>query len=221
MPLWPGGTTPWRMASAARATSQPSSPRHAQLLAQQYLRPFVSCGCVQAAGSSLLAKLASLLAADALRLAGLTDVGASIVLPSATGLALMLTLRELANRHPAGARHVIWPRIDQKTCLKCITAAGLVPVVIENQLASSRDQLTTDLDAIASAVQRLGSDSVLCVLTTTSCFAPRAADDVVAVAKLCAQQGAPWPHCLVMCSKSCLQSCLPAAERGRSCAAPL
>lgn len=29
--------------------------------------------------------------------------------------------------------------------------------------------------------------SVLCVLTTTSCFAPRAADDVEAVARLCKQ----------------------------------
>lgn len=29
----------------------------------------------------------------------------------------------------SGRRHVIWSRIDQKTCLKAITAAGLVPEV--------------------------------------------------------------------------------------------
>lgn len=135
-----------------------------------------------------------------MRLAGLADIGASIVIPAATGLALTLALRELANRHPSRAQHVVWPRIDQKTCLKCITAAGLIPVVVDCQLAAGSDELTTDLDAVSSAVQRLGPDAVLCVLTTTSCFAPRAADDVVAVARLCAQQGAPlW---LLQCNVS-------------------
>ena len=208
--------------------------------------------CPQAAGSSLLAKLTNILASDALRLAGLTDVGACIVIPAATGLALTLTLLELANQHPTKARHVLlntvskfrrqaslvettlfaaqhthasrcaaralvqchgcgpvfathlavcsalltwrqvcrhvlWPRVDQKTCLKCITAAGLTPVCIPCQL--SGDELSADLQALEAKAAELGHENVLCVLATTSCFAPRAADDVVAIAKFCARTG--------------------------------
>ena len=36
------------------------------------------------------------------------------------------------------------------------------------------------MQAIRREVERLGADAIACVVTTTSCFAPRAADDVVA-----------------------------------------
>ena len=52
-------------------------------------------GGAQAAGSSLLARLANLLVQDALGLAGMADVGAVTVLPLATGMALTLTLLAL------------------------------------------------------------------------------------------------------------------------------
>ena len=58
----------------------------------------------QAAGSSLLARLVNLLVADALGRAGLADLGASAVLPLATGMALTLTLLALRPLRPAGAR---------------------------------------------------------------------------------------------------------------------
>lgn len=87
-------------------------------------------------------------------------------------------------------RYVIWSRIDQKTCLKAILAANLEPVVIA--LRREGDQLVTDTAAVQGAIGRLGADNVVCVTTTTSCFAPRAADDVVAVAKMCA--AAEVPH---------------------------
>ena len=44
---------------------------------------------------------------------------------------------------PVACRFAIWSRIDQKTCLKAITAACLVPVVIE--LVLQGDELRTDL----------------------------------------------------------------------------
>jgi O-phosphoseryl-tRNA(Sec) selenium transferase, SepSecS len=31
-------------------------------------------------------------------------------------------------------RYVLWPRIDQKTCLKAIVSAGYEPVPVANQL---------------------------------------------------------------------------------------
>ncbi len=52
------------------------------------------------------------------------------ILPLATGMAMAMTLLAIKGRRPAGARHVLWSRIDQKTCLKAITAAGLQPVVV-------------------------------------------------------------------------------------------
>jgi O-phospho-L-seryl-tRNASec:L-selenocysteinyl-tRNA synthase len=48
------------------------------------------------------------------------------VLPLATGMALTQTLLAAAGQRGPGARHVVWSRIDQKTCLKAITAANLV-----------------------------------------------------------------------------------------------
>ena len=59
---------------------------------------------MQAAGSSLLARLANLLVADALARAGLGDLGGATVLPLATGMALTLTLLALRPLRPAGAR---------------------------------------------------------------------------------------------------------------------
>lgn len=51
---------------------------------------------------------------------------------------------------------------------------GFKPVVIENVLEG--DELRTDVREVEEQIQRLGPDSVACVLTTTSCFAPRAYD---------------------------------------------
>uniref|UniRef100_A0A383VZ09 O-phosphoseryl-tRNA(Sec) selenium transferase n=1 Tax=Tetradesmus obliquus TaxID=3088 RepID=A0A383VZ09_TETOB len=86
-------------------------------------------------------------------------------------------------------RYVVWSRIDQKTCLKAITAANLVPIVVE--LLQQGDHLVTDVAGMQQAVERLGPANVAAVVTTTSCFAPRASDDVVAVAKLCSKLGVP------------------------------
>lgn len=142
---------------------------------------------MQAAGSSLLVKLTNILTKHALLLAGMGEVKAVTVLPVATGMAITLTLLALKTKRPQTAKFVLWPRIDQKTCLKAVVSAGLQPVVIENLLVG--DQLSTDVHGIEAQVEKLGADNILCVVTTTSCFAPRGADDLVAVAKLCSSSG--------------------------------
>eukprot|EP00198_Chlamydomonas_reinhardtii_P004643 XP_001693979.1 selenocysteine synthase [Chlamydomonas reinhardtii] len=151
----------------------------------------------KAAGSSLLAALTAALAGDALRIAGMTGVGPVTVLPLATGMSLTLTLLALrvaeadggAGLPAADPDVVVWSRVDQKTCLKAVTAAGLTPHVV--QLRRQGDQLVTDMEALAAALQHYGRRRVLAVVTTTSCFAPRAPDDVVGVARLCAGAGVP------------------------------
>ena len=51
---------------------------------------------------------------------------------------------------------------------------GFIPVVIENQL--EEDELCTDLEALSNKVEELGPQNILCVMSTTSCFAPRIPD---------------------------------------------
>ena len=84
-------------------------------------------------------------------------------------------------------RYVLWPRIDQKTCLKAITSANLE--IIPLAIVLNGDELHTDMAAIQQEIDRLGPDSIVCIVTTNSCFAPRAADSVVEVAKLCQTLG--------------------------------
>ena len=142
---------------------------------------------MQAAGSSLLVKLTNILTKHALMVAGMLDVKAVTVLPVATGMAITLTLLAMKTARPKTARYVLWPRIDQKTCLKAVVSAGLEPIVIQNLLLG--DQLSTDMDAIVAQIELLGADNIVCVVSTTSCFAPRGADKVVEIAKLCSSSG--------------------------------
>lgn len=57
-------------------------------------------------------------------------MASSVVLPAATGVAMMMVLLALRPMRP-GARFVVWSRIDQKTCLKAILSAGLEVCVVE------------------------------------------------------------------------------------------
>lgn len=70
----------------------------------------------KAAGSSLLAKLTALLAADALEVAGLREVGAALVVPLATGMAITATLLALRGMVPPTARWVVWGNIRNRSC---------------------------------------------------------------------------------------------------------
>lgn len=47
------------------------------------------------------------------------------------------------------------------------------------------DELRTDLVQIEESIRQHGASNVLCVMTTTSCFAPRGCDRVVQVAEMC------------------------------------
>ncbi|KAK7198492.1 SLA/LP autoantigen-like protein [Novymonas esmeraldas] len=102
-------------------------------------------------------------------------------------------------------RYVIWPRIDQKTALKCIDAAGLVPVPVQLRPAPSPSAsapasssssslfLECRVEDVAAAVDAVGGPAaVVCVLSTTSCFAPRLPDDTVAMARYCKSAGLPY-----------------------------
>lgn len=149
----------------------------------------------KAAGSSLMVQLTNALAKDILREAGLRSIASALVLPVATGMSLTLVLLTLREQKPH-AKYVIWPRIDQKSCFKSMLSAGLTPLVLENTLEgggdgdsnSSGGQLRTDMDGMQQLIQAHGSDAILAVMSTTSCFAPRGYDNVEAIAQLCHAQ---------------------------------
>lgn len=127
-----------------------------------------------------------------------------MVVPLATGMAISLTLLTLKQQHDAkfasvedyqiDARNhyvVFWPRIDQKSCLKSIHTSGFRPIPMPMKLDG--DELQTDLEALENALRAHTTtypNACVVVMTTTSCFAPRAPDRVVDVAKLCVKYNA-------------------------------
>ena len=58
-----------------------------------------------------------------------------------------------------------------------LSLSGFQPVVVENVLEG--DELRTDVTAVEEEIRNLGAETVACVFTTTSCFAPRAYDKCV------------------------------------------
>jgi len=135
----------------------------------------------KAAGSSLLVVLTSSLSLHALRLSGLKSIRRCLVLPLATGMSMTLCLLALRKKSPL-RRYVIWPRIDQKSCLKGMVTAGLTPLVVQPVVKG--DELVTDVQEIGRLLALHGKE-VLCVISTTSCFAPRIPDAVDQIASLC------------------------------------
>ncbi|XP_067123311.1 O-phosphoseryl-tRNA(Sec) selenium transferase isoform X1 [Centruroides vittatus] len=142
----------------------------------------------KAAGSSLVNKLANSFMLDVLKTYGAPSTSSCFIVPLATGMSITLCLLALRSKR-LKARYVIWPRIDQKSCFKCILTAGFEPIIIENKL--NNDELQTDVEKIEERLRVLGSESVACVLSTTSCFAPRTPDDLADVGKLCAKYDVP------------------------------
>jgi O-phospho-L-seryl-tRNASec:L-selenocysteinyl-tRNA synthase len=138
----------------------------------------------KAAGSSLMAQLTNLLVLDAMKIAGLIEVKAALTMPLATGMSIGLALLGLRLhwKSDPSKRIVLWSRIDQKSCLKAIVTAGFEVVPVPLKLYG--DELQTDLAAFEALLDEHG-DRVFACVTTTSCFAPRAPDDVEGVARLC------------------------------------
>ena len=77
---------------------------------------------------------------------------------------------------------VLWMRIDQQSVPKAVQMAGLTLLPIEPLLRG--DALESNLELLEQYICVL-RDRVLCVISTTSCFAPRLPDRVVQIAELC------------------------------------
>lgn len=209
----------------------------------------------KSAGSSVLQKLVHHLAKDAVERMGLRfgEQGDLLIMPICTGMGLMMALGTLRNKKKE-AKKVIFLRVDQKSCLKSISAAGLQPIVIhtkpcvssphpnpessgqnrdsiktleQRELKTNPDAepsegktansdhlhrnltvpaLETDLSSLEDLLKNSEQGEFLCIMSNTSCFAPREPDDVIAVGKLARKFG--LFHIVnnaygVQCSKTC------------------
>jgi O-phospho-L-seryl-tRNASec:L-selenocysteinyl-tRNA synthase len=143
----------------------------------------------KASGSSLINILANSLTLDLIQSIGAPNTRSCFVVPMATGMSLVLCLLTLRQSRP-NAKYVLWPRIDQKSCFKCIITAGFIPVIIDNKI-SDNDSLVTNIELINEKINELENENIVCILTTTSCFAPRNADDLETISKLCLDRDIP------------------------------
>ncbi len=81
---------------------------------------------------------------------------------------IRLTLKTWQQIRAVTLFSILW----QSVLSNCFT--GFEPVVVENVLEG--DELRTDLEAVERKIKELGAENVLCVHSTTSCFAPRVPD---------------------------------------------
>ena len=148
----------------------------------------------KAVGSSLLVQLTNSLTKNLLHSIGLNFIDNIIILPFATGMALTLSFLTLRLLKP-NAKYIIWSRIDQKTCFKCMITSGFTPIIInpiiinnDNNNKENDFELKTDIESFKSKIEKLGVDNILCIFSTTSCFAPRAYDDIIKLSEICKEK---------------------------------
>ncbi|KAL9655535.1 hypothetical protein ABK040_002202 [Willaertia magna] len=124
------------------------------------------------------------------------------------------------NTNNQNKKYVLFCRIDQLSVLKSIQVAGFIPIIVENQLIQQQTNqttnqlncITTNLTDLEQKIQKYGPENILCVLSTTSCFAPRLPDNIYQISKLCKQYnidhiinnayGIQDPHIMKLLNKS-------------------
>ncbi|KXS16986.1 hypothetical protein M427DRAFT_154112 [Gonapodya prolifera JEL478] len=169
----------------------------------------------KAFGSSLLQTLTNDLTLDALRLAGYSkrSTASATVFPMAAGMTIAMVIRAVAQGRKE-ARFVVWARVDQKSAFKAIQVAGYTPLIVPLVPHPSHpSQLVLSLPHLRAILATHDPSTIACVLTTTSCFAPRAPDDLPAVARICADLDIPHvvnnvygvasPRCAGLISEAC------------------
>lgn len=106
----------------------------------------------------------------------------------ATGMTLSLCLSTLRQQNPT-AKYVLWSRIDQKSCFKSIIAANLTPIIID-QIATDKG-LVTNVGKFKEKITEIGAPNIVCLFTTTSCFAPRQCDNLGEISQLAHEWNIP------------------------------
>jgi O-phospho-L-seryl-tRNASec:L-selenocysteinyl-tRNA synthase len=103
-------------------------------------------------------------------------------------MTMTLCLLTLKKQRPS-SRYVLWSRIDQKSCFKSILTANLEPIIIEQ--IEINNYLQTNLNEFEKQIQQLNPNDICCIISTTSCFAPRAIDNIQGLSHLCQTYSIP------------------------------
>ncbi|GAB0099230.1 O-phosphoseryl-tRNA(Sec) selenium transferase [Sergentomyia squamirostris] len=145
----------------------------------------------KAIGSTILSDITNSMLLDLVKVAGMHAAKQCILMPMATGMTLMFCLLHIQRlRGPMEENGVVlWSRIDQKSTFKSITSAGLTPLIIDTKRKG--DLLVTNLHKFREAIKSHGAGKVACIMSTTSCFAPRSCDDIIELAKLAKEYNIP------------------------------
>lgn len=140
----------------------------------------------KALGSALIYRLTNRITLQAMHCIGIhpSAMRSCIVVPVATGMALMLSLRSLHMKaNDKRKTKVLWIRVDQKSAPKSVELSGMKLVVVSQKLYG--DELLTDLEGLEETILKEDPAEILCVLSTSSCFAPRSPDNLPGIGKLC------------------------------------
>ncbi|XP_035849421.1 O-phosphoseryl-tRNA(Sec) selenium transferase isoform X2 [Sander lucioperca] len=96
---------------------------------------------------------------------------------------------DIAAIQPKAAGSSLLNKLTNSVVLDILKLSGFEPVVVENVLEG--DELRTDLEAVERKIEELGAENILCVHSTTSCFAPRVPDRLEELAAVCAKHNIP------------------------------
>ncbi|MEJ2277961.1 MAG: O-phosphoseryl-tRNA(Sec) selenium transferase [Candidatus Lokiarchaeota archaeon] len=141
---------------------------------------FLTAPQPKAPGGSIMYVLSNYLAKAILKNFGLPNIDSAIVVPVATGMSLTLTLAalkpDLSNHQ--NKRKILIPRLDHKSILKSIEFLGLEKKIIEGKVFG--DAVRIPYEDIENAYD----EECFAILSFTSFFPPREADDIKAISKL-------------------------------------
>jgi len=142
---------------------------------------FLTAPQPKAPGGSIMYELTNYLARDVMRKFGLPNIKKAIVTPIATGMSLALSLSAFKpdwNRENyKNKRKVILPRLDHNSILKSIDFLGLSPKIVEGKIFG--DAVRVPIDDI----QKAYDDDCYAIVSFTSFFPPREADDIKEISK--------------------------------------
>ncbi|KAI0980886.1 hypothetical protein GJ496_005026 [Pomphorhynchus laevis] len=117
---------------------------------------------------------------DALHICHYKSFDDMILLPWATGMTMSLML-SILNKSYNGNNIVAWFRIDQKSCIKSIELCN--DLICINP--KDDDVICNNIEKLIEVLSVDNCGKPFCVVSTTSCFAPRVPDDVIVISKLC------------------------------------
>lgn len=138
----------------------------------------------KAVGSTILSQLTNALLLNLIRVMGIQNCRSCFLVPMATGMTLTLCFLSLKKQRP-NAKYILWSRIDQKSCFKSVTTPGFIPIVINTTRDNNeRGCLNTNIEEFKTKLSTLNTEEILCIMSTTSCFAPRNMDNIIELANM-------------------------------------